>query len=466
IRVYATEAIIKGIPSFSLFDPSSSMYSDVLFGYVRNKIKFGLLQDGENFKTTTKREIYYLNFLEEVVQNFGKKVDIGEIVPSSSQLSAMKEINRIQSSWENPARGAGYKRRRKEQYENYIRSVEPEALVLLDYFIGQELEEVSLEFSSVLKPTIKSLESWLFGAPTWMAAGALTTGGPLDVSRSPSDNNDPATNTILNLSRSLDDGYLPFILEKYVKASNTNDGISRVYNIQEFSEILKTQNGKLSDNWADISYGIRISMLMDDDFTSDKTLVDDSISELDVTNTRSLKFGSGAASSKAYVAPLAEALNQIDIEQDTTFDIEGNYDVGCMLLFLIESPEYKILFNYCFPLTSILSFLTIYCIESFVLSIGEEWGDQGGIKGGKILSQFRTWDKGDRSFKRTKRLLRRLFNDFFNARDASYQDPERETDKENRNKRLRVKRKIPTDKDIKWWQRKMQRPKPIDRCGE
>jgi hypothetical protein len=466
IRVYATEAIIKGMPSFSLFSPESNIYNDILFAYVRNKIKLGLLQDGENFKTTTKREIYYLNFLEQVVQNFGKKVDIGEVTPNASQLAAIKEINRIQSTWENPPRGLGYKKRRKEKYEDYIRSVEPEALILLDYFIQQELQEVSREFTSALNPTVKNLESWVLGSSIWMSAGALTEGGPLDVSRSPSDDNDPTTSTILNLNRSIGDSYSPFILEKYVKASSASDNITRVYNLQEFSEILKTQNGKLSDNWATVSYGIRISMLMDDDFDSDKTMIDDSVSDVDVETTRSLKFGSGSSSSKAYVIPIAEALNDLDIEQDVAFDVVGNYDVGCMILSLLETEGYKVLFNYCLPLSSILSYLTIYCIETFVLSIGEEWGREGGKQGGKVLSQFRTWDKGDSSFKRTKRLLRRLFNDFYHARDAAYEDPERETDRERRNKNLRVKRKIPTDKDIKWWQRKMQRPKPIDRCGE
>ena len=46
----------------------------------------------EKTQDDNEREIYYLNFLEQVVQNYGKKVDLGEIVPNSTELKAMEEI--------------------------------------------------------------------------------------------------------------------------------------------------------------------------------------------------------------------------------------------------------------------------------------------------------------------------------------------------------------------------------------
>ena len=60
-----------------------------------------------------------------------------------------------------------------------------------------------------------------------------------------------------------------------------------------------------------------------------------------------------------------------------------------MIAELINTPEYKTLFNYCLPLQSLLSLVTIYTIETFLLSIGEEWDKQGGAKG----SQFKNWPK-------------------------------------------------------------------------
>jgi hypothetical protein len=468
IRLYVTENMLKGLPAFSLFEPKlPGVYDEVLFSYLSQKIKDGLLQDGENVKTTTKREIYYLNFLEQVVQNYGKKVDLGEIVPNSAELKAMEEILTVQSMWENPPRGIGYRKRRKEKYENFIRSVEPEARILMNHFIEEEIKSVGESLKEALDPSIDSLESWFFGSPQWIAAGSLTDSGPLDVSLDPANSSDPTTNIITNLEKQMDSGaYSPFILEKYISA--TPKGLQQpvVYNIDEFITTLSNQTGELVENWENISNGMRLVMLMPEKSTP--TGFDMSISLGDIQNTRSLRY-TDAKGNYTFAVPVASAEIEIDLESDV--DIATSYDINCIISELVNSFEYKLLFGYSIPLPSLLSLVTIYTIESFVLSIGEEWGNSeyknnSGKQGGAPRSQFRRWDKGDNGFKTTRRMLRRLFNDFYNARDISYEDPERETQQEKANKSIKVKRKLPTEADIKWWQRKMQRPKPKSECGE
>jgi len=467
IRVYVTENMIKGLPAFSLFEPKlPGVYDEVLFSYLSQKIKDGLLQDGESFKSTTKREIYYLNFLEQVVQNYGKKVDLGEIVPNSVELEAMEEINTVQSMWENPPRGIGYKKRRKEKYENFIRSVEPEARILMNHFIEEEIKSVGENLKKALEPSISSFEGWFFGSPQWIAAGSLTQAGPLDVSLDPTKPDDPTTNIIANLVKETQNSYNPFILEKYISAIPKGSQQPAIYNINEFVTLISNQSGEISDNWESISKGIRICMLMPEGSTPAN--LGSSITLENIENVRSLRY-TNESGQYTFVVPVASA--EIDVNLESDIDIISSYDINCMISELINTFEYKLLFGYAVPLSSLLSLMTIYTIESFVLSVGQEWGieeykNNGGESFGRKRSQFKRWDKGDGGLKSTRRMLRRLFNDFYNARDISYEDPERETQQEKTNKSIKVKRKLPTEADIKWWQRKMQRPKPKSECEE
>ena len=185
---------------------------------------------------------------------------------------------------------------------------------------------------------------------------------------------------------------------------------------------------------------------------------DNSISPEQVKQTKSLKFGPDTdTGTRRYVVPIASVEIPIGGNLDLTSDLVDQYDINCMISELINTPEYKTLFNYCLPLQSLLSLVTIYTIETFLLSIGSEWG--GGAKG----SQFKRWDKeGD--FKKTKRNLRKLFEAFYHARDANYQDEERETDEERTRKKIKVKKVVPTDKDIAWWKKRLQVPKPTTEC--
>ena len=177
---------------------------------------------------------------------------------------------------------------------------------------------------------------------------------------------------------------------------------------------------------------------------------------------RSLKIGT------KFVVPVCEAeipISGTKTIQDSIFDSE--YDINCMITELINTPNYKTLFNYCFPLQTLLSLVTIYTMETFLLSIGSEWLDKDAEPqpGGTQLSQFRRWDKQG-NFVKTRKNLRRLFESYYNSRDAAYENEETETQEERTRRNLKVKRKLPKSKDLKWWQRRLQVPKPAALCEE
>ena len=490
VRLYVMQSFIQGIPSFSLFDPKfPQVYNDTLSSYIAEKIKIGLLNTGRSFRVKRTRENYYYTFLEEVVQNFGKKVDLGEITPNSSQLSAMEAINDMQAQWQKPPRKPriNYKKRLHKKYLAWISAAESSCLILLNYYISEQVEEVGKLFSEALEPSIPNLESWVFGSPIWMSAGAISSEGPMDVATDPLNPTDPTTAKILAIdikeTKTYGGGYFPFILEKYIKVEPLPDAASsaapQIFGLDYWKgEVENLAAGKstgtltgkalspdiepvITKNLASWSYGLRISMIMSETmlhsagpFNTD--LFDESITDDQVDAIKSLKFG--PKDERRYVIPVASAEVPMGTRTTPTIDLIDKYDINCMISELIATPEYKTLFNYCIPLQSLLSLVTIYITETFLLSIGAEWDETAGES-----SQFKRWNK-DSNFKKTKRNLRRLFEAFYYSRDPYYKDEEMETGEEKTRKKLKVKKRIPADKQISWWKKRRQVPKPASEC--
>jgi hypothetical protein len=482
VRLYVIESFIRGMSSFSMFAPKfPEVYDDTLLSYISRNIQEGLLNTGINFRSARSKENYYYNFLEQVVQNFGKRVDAGMINPTQAQINAMETINNRQQMW--TTKKFKTKKLERKVKNAFIKTVEPECLLLLNYYISQQAEEVGELFSQELGPAIPNLESWIFGSQTWMKVGYLTGGGPIDVAVDPLDINDPTVQTIDAVGSggilSFEDpvrGFFPFILEKYIKVEENNDSVAssvssaslpQIYNLKELKENVKSAGieGKTVDStlkkW---SYGIRISMMMSGETKSklDSSLFSSSISDEEARRVRSLKMGT------KFAVPVCEAeipISGTKTIQDSIFDSE--YDINCMITELINTPNYKTLFNYCFPLQTLLSLVTIYTMETFLLSIGSEWLDKDANPqpGGAQLSQFRRWDKQG-NFVKTRKNLRRLFESYYNSRDAAYENEETETQEERTRRNLKVKRKLPKSKDLKWWQRRLQVPKPAALCEE
>ena len=167
--------------------------------------------------------------------------------------------------------------------------------------------------------------------------------------------------------------------------------------------------------------------------------------------------------------PVAHGELEIPDQELTNFD-PASYDIDCLVAELIKDPAYKTLFEYCFPLKTFLSILTIYIAKAFLPSIGnggspDEGGDYWVNPGGKALSGFRTWDNRGEPFRRSGRKAREMFETLYNStiKDNTYNDRNDAGQKEKWFKKLRPKFNI--DIGLRWWMMPRRRDRPYDKYG-
>ena len=228
VRIYVVEAILKGMPSFSIFQPNSPLaYDDLLLDYIAETMEEGLIDItlGKNFRNPTT---YYFKFMEQVVQSFGRKVDLGEILPSSAEQAAIDRLNDTQIAWEeleyptissnywpgirassimagneSPLSSAGSLTSflfdaaidTQKEAEKYAKKVwkkyagETQALldsrVLLKRYIKEEMEFINSQLKEDINPPIDGVHN-MFLVNNRFILGSLEEGGPLNVARTPS----------------------------------------------------------------------------------------------------------------------------------------------------------------------------------------------------------------------------------------------------------------------------------------
>ena len=532
VRLYIAENFIKGIPSFSLFKFGyPQTFDEILFGYIAESMLKDIWELGGNafLIPSIKKHTFYYTFLEQVVQNFGRKVELKEIIITQEEQEALDQINYIVQTWEEPT-GNFRKVKKRKEFEKYMAATKDYAKIILRRYVREELEVVANDFNSALKPSIHDLSSLVLGSPQWMV-GSLTENGPLDVPdpvfsadgsgvcvgientiySNPADtvdagawtNSDDLEVEMEKPSFLTGGGYFPFVLEKYIKIErytsserpegvippelkgsplNVTDSLTTILSLDEWKDFLISEKDTLSsykikDIWKSWSFGLRISCALAEDFSRSISETDwanlrDSISTDVAYNTKSFKLGVYEEGDPiTFIFPLVSTELSIDGEQPPSPGLMDAYDVTCLTDEMIKSPEYKTLFEYCFPLPSLLSLVTIYTIEGFLPSLGQEWGtsnENGGKAGGKNLSQFKRWDKD--TFTKTKKLLRKLFRINYHIRDIDYKDPESQSASDAAREKLQIKMKMPKIKiegkpvSMPWWMRKLLRPKPIDAC--
>ena len=158
-------------------------------------------------------------------------------------------------------------------------------------------------------------------------------------------------------------------------------------------------------------------------------------------------------------------------------DLKRQYDTLCLVNELVKTPEFNSFYQYVFPLRRYLSFLTIYVSNAFYLSIGnanepspEEAstpaGDLWAAPGGRPLSTFRNWDKNEGNFRRTQRILKGLFMNYYNTLNKTIDGRSRDRDRRRSESNLKalLSDLIPQDllDGTPWWQRRNRIDKPFD----
>ena len=232
IRIYVLEALIRGMPTFVNLQGKFPENLDNSFAsHIADTIDTGLREISDEksgwFGDPLK---YYLTFMEQVVQSFGKRIDLGDFEPTTTEQEAIDRLtgksdkpNPLnQKYWEendfititrdgwpnmvsagimagvgsalgpsgaiagaliaNAGSLAAAKKRKMAIWKKYISHPNNirDTKILLNRYIKDEMEYICERFSAEYKPVIDSLHNLLLVDKRFII-GALNSDGPLDV---------------------------------------------------------------------------------------------------------------------------------------------------------------------------------------------------------------------------------------------------------------------------------------------
>ena len=293
----------------------------------------------------------------------------------------------------------------------------------------------------------------------------------------------------------------PFVLQKYIRINDkeiptpeANDafrtpdlrGIVNIDDWDAYITKLKTDGlrGNISEFWGDLEtttdaggsevsvgesgwrFGLRICYVPQD--ALEIRYIQNMFRDTGISDEKMLQ--QKAFSGGQILIPVAHGELEIPDQEATNFD-PASYDIDCLVRELIKDPAYKTLFEYCFPLKTFLSILTIYTIKAFLPSIGnsgspDEGGDYWVQAGGKAMSGFRRWENRAEPFRKSGKKAREMFETLYNStiKDNTYNDRNDAGQKEKWFKKLRPR--FNADIGLRWWMRPRRRDRPYDKYGK
>jgi hypothetical protein len=242
-----------------------------------------------------------------------------------------------------------------------------------------------------------------------------------------------------------------FYLEKYLRVF-PKGGTDQVYNIKEFQEMLKDgliedMSQKVSDVFGNasvvddqltgtigIKFGVRLVYSPPGEFDYEipqgrekertyklaaspvKLKFKDSFYELIDNLDPRLKEYINPALDKLEVSipSIQRAIPLVVFEQDimdrkmdeiNLDDPNFGEDLKCYVDNLCDLQDYRVLFDYCFPVRSYVSLFGVYCYYAFFNSIGKGEGETAEEARGFANDRWKS-----KVFKRSKKTLRQLFN--------------------------------------------------------
>ena len=292
----------------------------------------------------------------------------------------------------------------------------------------------------------------------------------------------------------------PFVLQKYIRISDKEIPVELVNEALRTPELYGIVNiddwdayitrleadgvrGNISEFWGDLQtttdvagnevtigesgwrFGLRICYAPQDEL--EIRYLQNMFRDIGISDERMLQqkafFGG------QILIPVAHGELEIPDQEATNFD-PASYDIDCLVAELIKDPAYKTLFEYCFPLKTFLSILTIYTVKAFLPSIGNTGSPAGGgdrwvQAGGKALSGFRRWENRAEPFRRSGKKAREMFETLYNStiKDNTYNDRNDAGQKEKWFKKLQPR--FNADIGLRWWMRPRRRDRPYDKYG-
>jgi hypothetical protein len=172
-RIYASAHIIKTLPTFAQFSPNfPEVYSTAYASYIIEDMQ-------ESFKNARDIDIgsfsdedFWYGFLEQCVQMYAYRIDIGDVEPTETVLQALSRLNDLQDEYEYPLSRAEVqgdigifqtlKNYRQEKNLQAVQQTEDDAKIVMKEWIVEQLNYMASKLITNLEevgfgPEIKDL---------------------------------------------------------------------------------------------------------------------------------------------------------------------------------------------------------------------------------------------------------------------------------------------------------------------
>ena len=224
IRIYAAEAFLKGAPAFTKFKPDlGELYEDPMAAYITETLKRGFYVHSKKGFGRRRNDEYYFQFLEQCVQNFGRKVDAGLVEPTLEEQESLDVINALQQIWKkdtSPSSGKPYantgerlkrvlspgffgaqlknifnsnynvplndeegalsaraaEKLKEKSWDYFMREIAPAAEVIVKRYVAEELKYIGDEFAERIPPQYRTLYEILLGHDRYGCYGNINFG--------------------------------------------------------------------------------------------------------------------------------------------------------------------------------------------------------------------------------------------------------------------------------------------------
>ena len=537
IRIYVLDAFIRGVPTFTAFGLNEKNYDSLLQTFVAERVRQGLYDDGAS-RTGKTDEQYYYRVLEQMVNNTSRMIDSGMIDPKvdltreeflawdgisrnikkfysdyegtlgSMSDAAIKGQGVFKRVFSTPAGskasglGSGSSRFSKaaakgakdSAFRRMIHDNEDLAFVFLKKYVREEFEVIRDRFDVSMPPLVANIHHLFLLNQDWIR-GAAYSGGPFDVMSDPTDSSTYNIEQFEAASEtSFSEEYWPFVLERYIKiedkeiplseVADRKENLFGVVNIDDWQKYVSDKKleglqGNISDFWGNQEdqsgwkFGLRLSYMPPSKSGADSSFAAATKFISSEVQMREKAYRVAAPSQERYLIPIASAELPIPDEEFTNFDPE-DYNVFCLIEELVNTPEYRTLFEYVFPLPRFTSLVAIYNVMSMFDSIGNcgapaAGGDMWEVPGGRRGKGFRKWRRGPETFKYSRQAAKAVFTSFYEASQAIDMAPEEDSNATQGSASIReaLRPKVNFEDGLRWWQRgrRIER-RPFNADGE
>ena len=401
IRVHLYEALLKGTAAFQIYAMDNDNYRDVYVSYIVDKVLEGVLNESRKtmkfIPGTLGKKGYYYIFLEQVVQSYSNLTNLGLEDLDITTEKSLESIKESLKFWD----PSGNK---DKKFKEFLDNSLPNIKDIISKIVKEEMGTVLSKTKNIYKPSVENIVSDMLEKEEWMF-GSIESGLPIYV---PSDLEDDylgdldfvfETDEKKNEKKSK--YFYPFVLEKYIKLTDKETGLSTIASPSNINP--------LEIDKFDTAMGTRMSMVMPIDFSEIFNWSD--IAPLN--EALALKFNkvkSFIVSGKKqtyYVFPL------VFEERPAVFDDFSNQDLYKeMARSMLDNDQFKTLFEKCFPIADILTYLTIYVIENFVESLTD--------RDNLLPSAFTLWN--GEILEMSKKYLKSTTQQFYYGRSSEFID--------------------------------------------